>query len=637
MRRLVVALILLIALAVAVFLLARPSAQASPDATITVTSTADSGPGTLRQALLDALSGDTINFDPTVFPPGSPATITLSSTLPTLSTGNVTVDGSAAGVIVDGVSKAFNCFLISGEGSDGNTIKGLQIKRCLTGVRIESGADTTTVGGTTSSERNVISGNSTGVLIRDSGTTSNAVKGNYIGTDVSGNVAAGNVVGVSIDSGAWNNVIGGPSDAERNVISGSVQRGVRINAASHNTIIGNYIGTNAAGDAALPNQFEGVDISVGAQDNTVGGPTEAERNVISGNNHYGVNIFSATSNTVIGNYIGTNAAGTAALRNNWGGVNIWAQNNTVDRNLISGNSLRGVCITGSSSSGNRVIGNYIGTNAAGGAALRNGGNGVDIEWGAQNNIIGGPTSGERNVISGNLSHGVSIVDEGTSGNRVIGNYIGINAAGDGALPNSYFGVQLAAGAQNNTIGSTAAGEGNAVAYNTESGVAVYGATTIGNTITGNSIHSNGGQGIDNFEGGNAELAPPVIDTVGGSVSGHTSPKCYPCTVEVFSDSEDEGRIYHGSAATNDDATGTWSYLGAVTGPNITATITHADGNTSEFSAPLAYYPPVGGIAELPGASNSAGRNYVAVALAGLAVALVAVGASGWYARRRWQA
>jgi len=86
--------------------------------------------------------------------------------------------------------------------------------------------------------------------------------------------------------------------------------------------------------------------------------------------------------------------------------------------------------------------------------------------------------------------------------------------------------------------------------------------------------------------------------------------------------------------TNDDATGTWTYPGAVTGPHITTTATHADGNTLEFSAPAAYYPPVGGIAELPKVSASSGLNYIA--LAGVpTLALVALTAGAWYARRRW--
>jgi hypothetical protein len=152
----------------------------------------------------------------------------------------------------------------------------------------------------------------------------------------------------------------------------------------------------------------------------------------------------------------------------------------------------------------------------------------------------------------------------------------------------------------------------------------------GSTIRSNSIHSNGVKGIELLNGGNMELTPPIIDSV-GSVSGHTDPKCYPCTVEVFSDDEDEGRIYHGSTTTNDDATGTWSYPGAVTGPNITATVTDASGNTSEFSI---YSPPVGGLAELPDVCGSSAPNYIA--LAGLAAAaLVALTAGAWYARRRW--
>ena len=68
-----------------------------------VTRTADSGPGTLRQALLDAASGDTLTFDPAVFPPASPATIALTSgPLPNLDDGNVTVDATSAGVILNG-------------------------------------------------------------------------------------------------------------------------------------------------------------------------------------------------------------------------------------------------------------------------------------------------------------------------------------------------------------------------------------------------------------------------------------------------------------------------------------------------------------------------------------------------------
>lgn len=78
-----------------------PAPQA-PGKTIVVTSTADGGLGTLRQALLDAQSGDTITFGPAVFPPNAPATIYLTSDLPFVKQGNLMIDASNAGVILDG-------------------------------------------------------------------------------------------------------------------------------------------------------------------------------------------------------------------------------------------------------------------------------------------------------------------------------------------------------------------------------------------------------------------------------------------------------------------------------------------------------------------------------------------------------
>src|SRR4030065_2977940 len=66
--------------------------------TLPVTSPADSGPGTLRQAMQDAQSGDTITFDPSIFPPDAPTTIAISSGLPELDKGNITIDASDGGV-----------------------------------------------------------------------------------------------------------------------------------------------------------------------------------------------------------------------------------------------------------------------------------------------------------------------------------------------------------------------------------------------------------------------------------------------------------------------------------------------------------------------------------------------------------
>jgi hypothetical protein len=615
-------LAVLSALAAGAFLaLGRDGAQASPDPTITVNGYDDfnsrDGQMTLREAILlatgdlsvtalsqaecirtstaswdttlgcsssdppGASSADTIVFDTAIFPPGSPKTITLNEALPRLDTGNDAVDGSAAGVIVDGETGGFDCFAVA---SDNNTIKGLQVYSCNRGIWI-SGSNNT-VGGSAAAEGNVISDNiAAGVLFGDD-SIGNVVQGNYIGTNAAGDSLLGNGTGVSLGNGAQNNTIGGSSAAERNVISGN-DYGVQIGEAgtSGNAVKGNYIGTNVTGDAALPNQY-GVLIGYGAQNNTIGGSSAAERNVISGND-FGVVIRDAgtNGNTVKGNYIGINTAGTAIIPDTARGVLIagGAQNNTVgggsaaERNVISGNGI-GVDIENASTSGNTVKGNYIGTNAAGTAAVANG-YGVALGSGAQNNTIGGSSAAERNVISGNNLAGVLVSSAGTNGNAVKGNYIGTNAAGTATLPNNT-GVYMAQGAQDNTIGGTAAGEGNLIAFNTSDGVRVSDTATTGNTIRGNSIHSNGGKGIHN-DGGNAELAPPVI-TGFGSVIGSACPNC---TIDVYSDDEDEGRVCEGS--TTADNGGDWTFDGSPQGPNVTATGTDAAGNTSEFSAPVA--------------------------------------------------
>jgi hypothetical protein len=279
-------------------------------------------------------------------------------------------------------------------------------------------------------------------------------------------------------------------------------------------------------------------------------------------------------------------------------------------------------------------------------ALSCGSRGVYIHGTAQGNIIGGVTapgqcSGDCNNIGGGFV-AVEISGTGASGNVVSGNRIDGPAVASPTppatpAPMGYPCVLIREGAHNNTIGGASAGQGNTIWGRFEAGVRVDGALTTGNAIRGNSIDCDWAQGIENMNGGNLELALPVIDAVGGSVSGHTSPKCYPCTVDIFSDAGDDGTIYHGSTVTNNDATGTWTYGGSVTGPYITATVTDngGTGNTSEFSVPVAYSSPaVGGIAELPALSGAPSRNRIALPASVAALALVLT-AGAWYAKRRW--
>ncbi|MGD2205967.1 MAG: right-handed parallel beta-helix repeat-containing protein [Anaerolineae bacterium] len=453
-------------------------------ATLTVTSTADSGPGTLRQAMDDAVSGDTITFDTSVFPPGSPATIYVTSQLPGLA-GNVTVDASNAGVIVDGsgTPPGDDAFFIT---SNGNTIQGLQIVYFGgDGVVLKDGAQNNTIGGDRSvgagpcGQGNVISGNNHGVRIEGSGTTSNTVSGNYIGTDVNGTAVISNTErGVYIHSGASYNLIGGDSAAERNVISGNGDHGIDIVGSStvSNTVSGNYIGTDASGSVAIPSTdpfARGVFVNESSH-SKIGGTAVGERNVIAGGIHiYGTG---ADENVVIGNYIGLAADGTSALGGGWNGVgisdgaayNCIGGSTTAERNVISGNDSAGVYLW-SGAHDNQIMGNYIGTDASGTAAVPNQYDGVGITDGSTFNVIGGSNPGQGNLISGNGQYGVGIQDTGTMSNTVSGNTIGTDVHGAAALANAAGGVSVADGAEYNTIGGTTVAERNLISGNGEEG------------------------------------------------------------------------------------------------------------------------------------------------------------------------
>ena len=234
----------------------------------------------------------------------------------------------------------------------------------------------------------------------------------------------------------------------------------------------------------------------------------------------------ATGNTIAGNYLGTNYAGTSADANDSGvAVKNGANGNTIggivvaDRNIISGNTARGVWVTGSGSDSNVIKGNYIGTDASGTASVPNGSIGLYLSTGAQSNIVGGTTAAERNVISGNGARGVRISSAGTDLNVVQGNYIGTDKDGTAPLANSSTGVYILSGAQSNIIGGTAAGEGNTIAYNGADGVYIKDATTDANEISGNSIFENTGLGIDlDGAGANNDKAAPTISTLAQNAS-----------------------------------------------------------------------------------------------------------------------
>jgi uncharacterized repeat protein (TIGR01451 family) len=338
---------------------------------------------------------------------------------------------------------------------------------------------------------------------------------------------------IEIDGSAAGSTSGFVVQASNSRITGLVinhfqSSGVVLATGSSNVVAGNYIGTDASGTQAARNNVDGVTISSSSSSNRIGGPTEADRNVISGNGRYGVYV-GAEPNDIEGNYIGTNAVGAEAVANGHGlaidtkpvivvespggpapgpsGLtDVAAISDAVEvggpgsgvHNVISGNTGSGVVIlTGTA----HIHGNFIGTNASGTAALPNA-NGVTVSIGANLNEIGGPGAGEGNVISGNNGSGVDLE---SAFNNVFGNFIGTDAAGTGAVPNGGDGVRIVGltapdpaapfGADSNDIGGTADGFANVIRFNGAAGVAVT-RETQSNSIRGNSISSNKALGID---------------------------------------------------------------------------------------------------------------------------------------------
>src|SRR5262249_45947087 len=140
---------------------------------------------------------------------------------------------------------------------------------------------------------------------------------------------------------------------------------------------------------------------------------------------------------------------------------------------------------------NIVAGNFIGTQSDGVTILANAADGVKID-NAPGNTIGGTASGAANVLSGN-NYGVVISSAGASGNLVEGNAIRTDLSGAGPVRNAIGGVLITMGASNNTIGGTATGAGNSIAFNVGNGVNVVSGT--GNAVLSNKIFGNNLQGI----------------------------------------------------------------------------------------------------------------------------------------------
>jgi hypothetical protein len=385
------------------------------------------------------------------------------------------------------------------------------------------------VGGATLLSRNIILGGNNPAIILPAGNAGgNAIRYNFVGTNASGTAGLG-AAGIYIYTP--NNIVSG------NVISGNL--GILFQDAAGNIVQGNLVGLSADGTTALANNATGIQLTR-APRTLIGGLTPDARNVITVLGT-GINISSSDSNTVQGNYIGTNAAGTVGLIPGGAagsGISITASTNNLIGGAVAGarntiaNSLIGINIT-AGSRGNIVQGNFIGTNASGTAAIPNRTRGVGIitpQGSAitRENLIGGHEPGAGNVISGNVGPGIWI--SGAQNNTIRGNSIGLAANGTDPIPNSSDGIQISF-ADSNMLGGQQSGAGNRIAFNgvglTDSranGIKIFSGRA--NTIHGNSIFSNTRLGID-LVGGTENLLGVTSNDSCDADSGPNNLQNYP--------------------------------------------------------------------------------------------------------------
>ena len=358
------------------------------------------------------------------------------------------------------------------------------------------------IGGSTITERNILSGNTNTGITFNNTCRHNEIKGNYIGTDFSGLQILSNYTGVLFQSQSNNNTIGGLTANERNVISGNTEIGIYIESSDSNKISANYIGPDASGNGGLKIgdslvQGNGIEVNVTAKYNTIGGYTSGERNIISGNRVYGFIYYGNCSyNPLIGNYIGTTATGNASLPNATGiCIDASSNHNSIEKNVLSGNMSYGIFIVTHGTNYNELKGNFIGTNATGTDTVPND-IGLIIAGGARYNIIGGFNASDKNIISGNRYDGIEMADQKTDSNQIIGNYIGTDITGTLRLGNS-IGIGIATNPKHNLFSN------NVISGNKRMGIAIYEnadsniviSNKIGTATNGTSDLGNGSAGI----------------------------------------------------------------------------------------------------------------------------------------------
>jgi hypothetical protein len=324
------------------------------------------------------------------------------------------INGNGSGVFIQ--SAASNnviegCFI--GTDATGMTNGTPQM---TTGLNVQSFGNR--IGGANPGARNVIGGClNDGIILSGGGASNNVIVGNYIGTDINATAKIPNGNGISVTS-ASSNRIGGATIGERNIVSGNTAGLSLGGSGGKNVVQGNYIGTDVTGLLALGNI---TGISVSSSTNTIGGATGAHGtppgNLVSGNTGQGISLGGGAGHVVEGNLIGTDATGTNDLGNGLDGIVLNVADSVISNNVVSGNNQTGILTTGSGGSRNWIVGNWIGTDVSGMRNLSNNSFGVRNGGGwdnvCSNNVIAfngdhaiqhAGSSSTNNTITGNSIH-----------------------------------------------------------------------------------------------------------------------------------------------------------------------------------------------------------------------------------------
>jgi parallel beta-helix repeat protein len=416
---------------------------------------------TLRSAIqqINVDGGGTITFT-------FAGTISPSSQLPDIGGSGVTVDGTTApgypqmnggipGPVVDfdgsGAGVGADGLFLRGDGitvkglcihsfgsdaifiaSSGNTIEANYLGTDLSGTSSPGGqADGIQTKDTSDNtiRGNLISGNSSIGILFAGEANNNLIEGNFIGADVSGTLPLGNdLAGGYVALGSGNTIQGNTiSGNNGNTTAGPGNgMGIYIGRGSKNQIVANYIGTDNTGNNPLGNQV-GIVLDFQVSDTTIGGTTTEDGNVIAANLADGIEITGgATNNQVINNFIGTNILSEPNLGNGMNGVLIsqGATKNIIggqnQSNTICSNKRSGIEISGSTTTDNLVIRNFIGTDKDRHLLLGNVLAGVTLDSSAHDNLVGGLDTSFGNLIAYN-NQGVNL--DRAAHNSVRGNEI----------------------------------------------------------------------------------------------------------------------------------------------------------------------------------------------------------------------